>query len=306
MKVLHGFSDPATRHGYVAIGNFDGVHRGHQAMFRRLCERASEAGVPAVVVTFDPHPVAVLRPEAAPQPLMTLPDRLAHIAQCGPGAVIVQSTTPQFLQLSARQFFEQIVLGELGARGIVEGENFRFGRGRDGTVQQLAAWCAAEGLGCEVIPPVQVDGRAVSSSVIRRLITEGEVAAAADLLGRPHRVRGDVVHGEARGAKLGFPTANLAGVATLLPAEGVYAGWARTPKGRWGAAINLGPNPTFGVSDRKFEVHLLDFAGDLYGESLEIEFLARLRGTVRFGGIDALLTQIRADVAATRLLTTGR
>jgi len=178
MKVLHGFSDPATRHGYVAIGNFDGVHRGHQAMFRRLCERASEAGVPAVVVTFDPHPVAVLRPGAAPQPLMTLPDRLAHIAQCGPGAVIVQSTTPQFLQLSARQFFEQIVLGELGARGIVEGENFRFGRGRDGTVQQLAAWCAAEGLGCEVIPPVQVDGRAVSSSVIRRLITEGEVAAA--------------------------------------------------------------------------------------------------------------------------------
>ncbi|HBH50585.1 MAG TPA: hypothetical protein DDY91_01695 [Planctomycetaceae bacterium] len=306
MKVLHGFSDPVTRHGYVAIGNFDGVHRGHQAMFRRLCERAEEAGVPAVVVTFDPHPVAVLRPEAAPQPLMTLDDRLAHIAQCGPGAVIVQATTPQFLQLSAREFFEKIVLAELGARGIVEGENFRFGRGRDGTVQQLAAWCADEGLECEVISPVLVAGRAVSSSAIRRLIHEGEVAAAADLLGRPHRVRGIVVHGEARGAKLGFPTANVAGVATLLPAEGVYAGWAHTVGGRWGAAINLGPNPTFGVSDRKFEVHLLDFTGDLYGQPLEIEFLARLRGTVRFGGIDSLLAQIRADVAATRELTTGR
>jgi riboflavin kinase/FMN adenylyltransferase len=306
MKVLQGFDDPSTRHGYVAIGNFDGVHRGHQSMFETLCARAREAGVPAVVVTFDPHPVAVLRPAAAPQPLMTLADRLEHIAQCGPDATIVQSTTPQFLELSARAFFDQIVRGRLGARGVVEGENFRFGRGRDGTVQQLAAWCQAEGLECEIIPPVLVEGRSVSSSGIRRLIGEGEVAAAADLLGRPHRVRGQVVHGEARGAKLGFPTANLAGVPTLLPAEGVYAGWAHTATGRWGAAINLGPNPTFGVSERKFEVHLLDFQGDLYGQPLEIEFLARLRGTLRFSGIEALLTQIRADVAATRDLTTGR
>jgi riboflavin kinase/FMN adenylyltransferase len=306
MKVLHGFDDPTTRHGYVAIGNFDGVHRGHQAMFQTLCARARQAGVPAVVVTFDPHPVAVLRPEAAPQPLMTLADRLAHIAECGPDATIVQATTPAFLQLSARDFFDQIVRGRLAARGVVEGENFRFGRGRDGTVQQLAVWCQAEGLDCEIIAPVLVAGRSVSSSAIRRLIGEGEVSAAAELLGRPHRVRGEVVHGEARGAKLGFPTANLAGVPTLLPAEGVYAGWARTATGRWGAAINLGPNPTFGVSARKFEVHLLDFQGDLYGQPLEIEFLARLRGTLRFSGIEALLTQIRADVAATRDLTTGR
>lgn len=306
MKVLHGFDDPATRHGHVAIGNFDGVHRGHQAMFQRLCARARQAGVPAVVVTFDPHPVAVLRPEAAPQPLMSLADRLAHIGACGPDATIVQATTPAFLQLSAREFFDQIVRGRLAARGVVEGENFRFGRGRDGTVQQLAAWCRAEGLDCEIIPPVLVEGRSVSSSAIRRLIGEGEVAAAAELLGRPHRVRGEVVHGEARGGKLGFPTANLAGVPTLLPAEGVYAGWAHTRAGRWGAAINLGPNPTFGVSERKFEVHLLDFQGDLYGQPLEIEFLARLRGTLRFAGIEALLTQIRADVAAARDLTTGR
>ena len=306
MKVLHGFDDPATRHGYVAIGNFDGVHRGHQAMFQTLCARARQAGVPAVVVTFDPHPVAVLRPEAAPQPLMSLADRLAQIAECGPDATIVQATTPAFLQLSAREFFDQIVRGRLVARGVVEGENFRFGRGRDGTVRQLAEWCRAEGLDCEIISPVLVEGRSVSSSAIRRLIGEGEVAAAADLLGRPHRVRGQVVHGEARGGKLGFPTANLAGVPTLLPAEGVYAGWAHTPTGRWGAAINLGPNPTFGVNERKFEVHLLDFQGDLYGQPLEIEFLARLRGTLRFAGIEALLTQIRADVAATRDLTTGR
>lgn len=306
MKVLHGFDDPATRHGHVAIGNFDGVHRGHQAMFQTLCARARQAGVPAVVVTFDPHPVAVLRPEAAPQPLMSLADRLAHIGASGPDATIVQATTPAFLQLSAREFFDQIVRGRLAARGVVEGENFRFGRGRDGTVQQLAAWCRAEGLDCEIIPPVLVEGRSVSSSAIRRLIGEGEVAAAAELLGRPHRVRGEVVHGEARGGKLGFPTANLAGVPTLLPAEGVYAGWAHTRAGRWGAAINLGPNPTFGVSERKFEVHLLDFQGDLYGQPLEIEFLARLRGTLRFAGIEALLTQIRADVAAARDLTTGR
>lgn len=306
MKVLHDFDDPATRQGYVAIGNFDGVHRGHQAMFQTLCARARQAGVPAVVVTFDPHPVAVLRPEAAPQPLMSLADRLAQIGVCGPDATIVQATTPAFLQLSAREFFDQIVRGRLAARGVVEGENFRFGRGRDGTVRQLAEWCRAEGLDCEIISPVLVEGRSVSSSAIRRLIGEGEVAAAADLLGRPHRVRGQVVHGEARGGKLGFPTANLAGVPTLLPAEGVYAGWAQTPAGRWGAAINLGPNPTFGVSERKFEVHLLDFQGDLYGQPLEIEFLARLRGTLRFAGIEPLLTQIRADVAATRDLTTGR
>lgn len=304
MKVLHGFDDPACRGGFVAIGNFDGVHLGHRAMLSLLRERADQAGAPALVLTFEPHPIAILRPALAPPPLSTLDRKLELLAGAGVNCTIAYRTDRNLLDLEARPFFDEIILGKLAARGLVEGANFQFGRGRAGTTELLSTWCRKAGIGCDVVPPVSVAGRLVSSTEIRHLIAHGDVAEAARLLGAPHQVSGTVVHGDSRGAKIGFPTVNLDGVVTLLPADGVYAGRVRCASGLYTAAINLGSNPTFGGAARKFEAHLLDFSGDLYGQELTVEFVARLRGVQTFAGIDPLVKQLRQDVAQARELAT--
>lgn len=304
MKLLHGFHDPAAyQGGYVSIGNFDGVHRGHRTMIARLIELARRDGVPAVVMTFSPHPIEILRPQHAPPPLTTIERKAELLAECGVDCVIAYPTDHALLQLTPDEFFQSILLTKLRARGMVEGENFFYGHDRAGNVHTLQAACEAAGMTLDVITPVQLGSRIVSSSVIRRLVAEGDVAEAAELLRSPYQLRGLVTTGAARGRTIGFPTANLIDVATEFPKNGVYAGRVKW-QGRWvAAAINIGSNPTFSEHQRKFEVHLLDFHEDLYGQILDVDFITRLRDTRPFASIDELVAQLHKDVAQVRTLT---
>lgn len=285
------------RSGAVAIGNFDGVHLGHARIVTRLISAARAVGGPAVVFTFDPHPVRLLRPAATPPPL-TWTDRKAELlGELGVDAMIAYPTDMELLRLSAEEFFNSIVREKLDARGMVEGPNFYFGRDRGGDIETLREFTTAHGMSLDVVEPVEIDGEYVSSSRVRGLISEGKVEDAARMLTRPYRVRGMVTHGAGRGAKLGFPTANLGAVDTLLPSPGVYAGLAHTQGGPWPAAINLGANPTFGENALKLEVHLIGWQDPLYGQPLEVDFLARVRDVQRFDGMEALLAQLHKDVA---------
>lgn len=296
-----------ARGAYVTIGKFDGVHRGHVQLISELRRKAKAAGAPAMVVTFDPHPAALLRPEAAPVPLLW-PDReFKLLKEAGADEVAVFRTGPWLLGLSAREFFDQVIINQFGTKGMVEGPNFFFGRDRAGDVRILGEWCAEAGIELEVAEPLLDGGVMVSSSRIRAALGEGDAAEARRLLGRPHRLRGIVSHGAGRGAGIGVPTANLVEVDTLIPADGVYAAIAYVPGSgsgeapqAWPAACNIGPNPTFGEQIRKVEAHLIDFQGDLYGQVVELDLLKRLRPTRAFAGLDDLLEQIHRDIDQTR------
>jgi riboflavin kinase/FMN adenylyltransferase len=293
---------PASwREGYLAVGNFDGVHRGHAHLIGRLRAKADAVAAPAIALTFDPHPVAHLRPEAAPVPLSWTERTVELLQQAGATEVGVFRTGSWLLGLTAREFFERVILGQFAARGMVEGPTFGFGRDRGGDATLLGSWCAEAGLDFEVASPAELDGRIVSSTRVRAALSEGRVDEATRLLGRPHRIRGRVVAGAGRGAGLGFPTANIAGIDTQIPADGVYAARAildgLPPRP---TALHIGPNATFGESARQVEAHLIDYTGDLYGQAIQIDFLERLRGTRRFDGVADLLEQIRADVEDAR------
>ncbi len=304
MRLLRGFeASESFRGGYASIGNFDGVHRGHQAMLNALTSRARSDGVPAVAVTFDPHPIALLRPEATPPPLTSIEYRAELLGRYGVDVMIVIPTDRPFLSLTAEEFFDRFVRGELHAKGLVEGPNFFFGRNRSGNVTVLRSLCAAHGLEFDVVPPVTVDEQLVSSSVIRSLIESGDIGHAVRLLGHPYRISGVVGRGAERGRTLGFPTANLFDIPTLSPANGVYAAWACLTEGRRAAAVNVGPNPTFGESARKIEVHILNFDGDLYGRMLNVDFLDRVRDVKRFASVEELRTQLEQDLVAVRAKT---
>jgi len=290
--------------GAISIGNFDGVHLGHARLMTRLQAVASDADGPAVVLTFDPHPVRLLRPEAAPPPL-TWTDRKAELlAELGIDAIIAYRTDEDFLALTPQQFFDRVVLQHLKARAIIEGPNFYFGRGRAGNVDLLRQLCHQADIQLEIVEPLRVEGEYVSSSRVRRLIGHGDVRQASEQLTRPYRIRGLVTHGDARGTKLGFPTANLDAIDTLLPAQGVYAGRALACGDLWPAAVNIGPNPTFGGRAVKVEAHLLGFDASLYGEVLEVDFLSRLRDIRPFGSADELKHQLARDVDTTRQIVT--
>jgi riboflavin kinase/FMN adenylyltransferase len=267
------------RGGAVSIGNFDGVHRGHAALLADLRREAHTVKGPAVALTFDPHPMELLRP-GQPQPRLTTPEDRVHLLhEAGADHVLVLRATPELLALRATEFFNQVIQKRLNTRALVEGTNFGFGRGREGDVQTLARLCKPAGIRLTVVPPVVLDGVEVSSSRVRSLLSSGVVRESAALLGRPYRLHGTVGVGQRRGQKLGFPTANLEQVRTLIPGDGVYA--VRVPaKGElWAGAANIGPNPTFGENARKVEVHLIEFHSDLYGQSLAVDFVDRLRDT---------------------------
>lgn len=291
-----------ARGAFVTVGNFDGVHRGHQALLSRLRAKADAAGAPALAITFDPHPATLLRPAEAPVPLVWPEREVELLREAGATEVGVFRTGNWLLELSAREFFDRVIREQIGARGLVEGPNFAFGHDRRGDVTILGDWCAAAGIDFEVVEGTRLDGELVSSSRIRRILAAGDAEYAARLMGRPYRIRGLVGRGAGRGAGLGFPTANLIEIDTLIPADGVYAARAfvdgRGPS--YPAACNIGPNPTFGEKGRKVEAHLLGFAGDLYDRRIELDFLRRLRDTRRFPGLDDLLRQVRADIEETR------
>jgi len=284
----------------VAIGNFDGVHQGHLRIVKLLLERAREVGGPAIVFTFDPHPVRILRPEECPPPLTWTERKAKLLAEHGVDKIIAYPTDEKLLGLSAKQFFDTIVCESLAARAMVEGPNFFFGHNREGDVDLLGKLTKAAGISLDVVKPYELEGQLVSSSRVRRLIAEGQVAQAGQMLSAPYRIRGMVTHGEGRGTKLGFATANLEAVDTLLPKTGVYAGRAWVNSSSHAAAISLGPNPTFGQTRLKVEVHLLDYDESLYGQPLEVEFVERLRDIVAFESQEELVAQLKKDIAQVR------
>jgi riboflavin kinase/FMN adenylyltransferase len=285
-----------ARCGAVAIGNFDGVHRGHVAIVERLLERAAAVGGPAIVFTFDPHPVRLLRPDQCPPPLTWTERKAELLSSLGVDWIVAYPTDEALLQLTAVEFFDRIIRNSLGARALVEGPNFYFGHNREGTVERLAQMSSAAGISLDIVPPVVIDGDIVSSSRVRDLIRAGDVEQAATLLSSPYRIRGMVTHGAGRGAKIGFPTANLSAVDTLLPALGVYAGRAQTSAGIYPAAINLGPSPTFGDAMIRVEVHMIGLDDALYGQPLEVDFVARLRDIRPFDSPAALVEQLNRDI----------
>jgi len=298
---LGGGGAPPASAASVAVGNFDGVHRGHQALVAAAVARSRADGGPAVVLTFDPHPARVLRPQAAPAALTTLAQKEELVAALGIDRLVIVPFDARLAALSPEAFAREVLQQALGARHVVVGESFRFGRGREGDPRRLEALGASLGFAVEVVPPVLEGGRPISSSRVRDALARGDVAEARTLLGRDYFVDGEVVRGDGRGRSIGVPTANLAPEQQILPANGVYAARCRTGEDAWhAAAVNVGERPTFGGGGVTLEAHLVDFDGDLYGARLRVAFHARLRGEQRFEGKDALVAQIRKDIDEAR------
>jgi riboflavin kinase / FMN adenylyltransferase len=289
----------------VTIGNFDGVHRGHRHVVNRIVERARERLADAVVVTFDPHPMTVVRPEAAPLALSTLDHRLSLLAEAGVDGVLVLPFTRELSQLSPEEFVRRVLVDGLRAAEVHVGENFRFGHRAAGDVDALKELGSAYGF--DVGPIALVGNSNVwSSTYIRGRLTEGDVEAAAAALGRPHRVEGPVVVGDRRGRDLGYPTANVeVDERTAVPKDGVYAGWLVQSSGEClPAAISIGTNPTFGGIRRRVEAYVLDREDlELYGEHVALDFAQRLRDTLKFDGVEPLLEQMADDVRRSREIT---
>jgi riboflavin kinase/FMN adenylyltransferase len=296
----------------VTIGAYDGVHLGHRALLRDLSERAAAEGLSTVVVTFDRHPAAVVRPDSAPKQLTSLEQKLELLAECGIDRTLVVPFDEARADESAEEFVQEVLVDQLGARRVVVGEDFHFGHGRKGNVELLRRLGTEHGFEVVGVGLTGDGADAVSSTRIRALIEAGDVAAAALLLGRPHEVWGPVVRGDGRGGpELGFPTANLTVDDDIaLPADGIYAGYfTRADGSTHRSAISVGRRPTFyepGSAPVLVEAYLLDFDGDLYGEAARVSFLERLRAERRFESVEALIAQMKADVEATERVLADR
>jgi riboflavin kinase / FMN adenylyltransferase len=309
------------RGGVVTIGFFDGVHEGHRRIIGRAVERARALDVPALVLTFDPHPAEVLRPGSHPALLTTLAFKTELLAALGVDALCVQPFTRAFSEVPPDEFVTKFLVEALRARVVVVGDNFSYGHRAQGRIDGLRRSAGRHGFEVDALSLVREQGTprpadaaqgaadagqppVVSSTQIRAQVAAGDVAGAAAGLGRLHRVEGVVVHGDARGRTIGFPTANLDVTPwAAIPADGVYAGYASWSGRRQPAAISIGTNPTFDGTQRRVEAFLLGFDGDLYDEYMAFEFVARLRPTLRFTGVEELVTQMNLDVEATRTAT---
>ncbi len=302
MKVFHGFEQARGQLDgcAVALGNFDGVHRGHQALFAQA--RKSAKTGPAIAATFDPHPGKILHPDLAPKLLTPLWRRLELMAACGLDAVVVQPFDRAYASATAEQFVERDLFGALKPSTVVVGPDFTYGKARGGNVQTLAQACQARDASFISVPPVTFDGVVVSSTKIREFVAEGRVGAAAALLGRPFELMGVVERGEGRGRTIGFPTANLHPEPEVRPGIGVYAVRAFHAGRVYDGAANIGRKPTFGEAELTVEIHLFGFSGDLYGEKLSVEFIERLRGEQRFGSPGELVAQIERDCQHARAI----
>jgi riboflavin kinase/FMN adenylyltransferase len=302
MRIVRGLDQypPDAPPSVVAQGTFDGVHLGHQAVIRTAVGRAGALSVRPVAVTFDPNPLAVLRPAEAPPELLPLDERLERIAELGPEVCLVIPFTEGFSQVAAEAYVQEVLLGLLRAREIVVGFNHAFGRGARGTPELLARVADPAGVRVHVVAPLMVDGIPVSSTSIREALRQGDVTRAGSLLGRPYSLRGVVARGAARGRVIGFPTANLPAPSGLLVADGVYAARAAWDAESAPAVVNVGVRPTFDGATRLVEAHLLDAAPDLYGRRLTLAFLGRIRPERRFDSLEALRSQIAEDVQTAR------
>ena len=306
----------------VTIGNFDGVHRGHQQVLAQLERTARAAGSRMVAVTFDPHPAQVHRPDTAPDLIMGIDDRIAALAGYGLDAILVLHYTLEFAHQTPEEFVQNVFVDGLHASAVVVGHDVRFGRGNSGDLGTMQELGRRHGFQVVVVdefkekdPSLLADDeqRRCSSTWVREALDRGDVHTAAEILGRPHALHGEVVHGAARGRALGFPTANLAHEAIgHVPADGIYAGWLIDESGtRWPAAISVGSNPTFIGVTRQVEAHVLDRPDeapedfDLYGQKVVVEFVERLRGMVAYRGPEALIEQMKVDVDQARRILAG-
>lgn len=294
------------RGAVIALGNFDGFHAGHQAVAGAAIEWARREGRPAIIATFDPHPVRLFVPDAPPFRLTTLDQRERLFAAAGADAMLVFHFTRALASRSAEGFVHMLV-EQLGAHAVVTGQDFTFGRGRAGTIDLLGELGRPLGLDTLAVAPVtDSSGAVISSTRIRDALVAGDCATATRLLTRPFTIAGTVIHGDKRGREIGFPTANMEMGPYLRPAYGIYAVRARMPDGRLiDGAANIGIRPTFDPPKELLETYLFDFSGDLYGQTIEIELIERLRGEAKFDTLAALVAQMDADVVRARTILQG-
>jgi riboflavin kinase/FMN adenylyltransferase len=291
----------------ITIGNFDGVHLGHQAIFRTLCQRAGEVGGTSMVLTFEPHPLKILAPQRCPLLITPTEKKLAIMQRCGLEMVLCLPFTQVLANLTPVAFVEEVLVGVLRIHEIYVGYDFAFGKGRQGTIALLQELGRRYRFGVHIVEPIAVEGRVVSSSMIRQWIQQGDVDEAALLLGRLYSIAGTVVEGYQKGRELGFPTANVRSTYELIPARGVYAVSVEWRGQSYDGVANLGFNPTFGRSQLSLEIHLFDFAQDLYGEMVDVSFVKKIRDERAFPSVTDLVTQIAQDVeAAHTVLETHR
>jgi riboflavin kinase/FMN adenylyltransferase len=289
----------------VTVGTFDGVHRGHRLVLDRLAARSLEIGLPSTLVTFDPHPLEIVNPAAAPLLLTVGEERSEVLVESQLHYAVVLPFTAELARYDAEQFVDEVLLRRIGMRELLIGHDHGFGRGRSGDAEVLKGLGAARGFRVDVVPAVQGrDGRPISSTSIRRAIAGGDLARAADGLGRPYSAGGLVVPGAGRGRLLGFHTINLGAPSPrkLLPPQGVYAIRAQTRNGSFDGMLNLGPRPTFGEAATTLEAHLFDAEGDWYGTRVRIDFVARLRDVRKFSGAEALMRQLQLDAQMARVV----
>jgi riboflavin kinase/FMN adenylyltransferase len=302
MRVFNHIDDAAQllTASVVTIGNFDGVHLGHQALVTRSVEEARRRNEDSVVLTFEPHPLTVLVPERAPRLILAGEDKIEIFQDLGVDVLVNQRFDSSFASLDAETFVRQFVVDRLKAKKIWVGRDLRFGQGRKGSVEQLIDWGPKLGFEVSIVEPILLDGVRVSSSHIRRLIEEGRVDEASKSLGRHHFVSGTVVDGNRRGRELGFPTANIASRTEVIPKDGIYATLFCIDNEQWRSVSSIGVNPTFGVGPRTVESYILDFDQTIYGQTVNVAFLKRLRDEIKFADSVGLIAQIHEDVRNAR------
>jgi riboflavin kinase / FMN adenylyltransferase len=280
----------------VTLGNFDGIHLGHQALIGGAVGDARRLGLPSIVLTFEPHPLKILAPERAPKLLLAHKDKIQLLQNLGVEIVAVQQFDHAFAKLSAEEFVRGLLVSHLKVKKVWVGKDLRFGQGRKGSVDDLLRWGTALGFDVAVVEPVLVNGNRVSSSAIRELVGSGRVDEVKPMLGRYHFVSGRVAEGHRRGRELGFPTANLALRTEVLPLDGIYATLFELGERTLPSVSSIGLNPTFGAGPRTVESYLMNFSDDIYGEPVRLSFIKRIREEKKFASVAALVEQIHSDV----------
>lgn len=308
MQIIRHIDDPALAFegASVTLGNFDGIHLGHQELIKNTVDDARRLGVCSAVLTFEPHPLRVLAPDRAPKMLLTHKDKMQLLQALGVDCVVIQQFDRAFAAISAEDFVRKYLCERLRAKKVWVGKDLRFGKGRGGDIENLRAWGAQLDYAVGIVEPVMVAGERVSSSRIRELIGAGAVDAVQPMLARYYFVSGKVVSGHRRGRELGFPTANIASRAEIIPRDGIYATLFHLGEKVLPSVTSVGLNPTFGAGPRTVESYILHFDREIYGESVQLSFVARLRDELNFTSVASLIEQIHVDVADAEKILAGQ
>ena len=304
MKIIRGTKNISDLISYpvVAIGNFDGVHVGHQILFRKTAQLAKENGGTAIAFTFEPHPLKVLAPDKVPPLLTTFRKKMELIEECGIDLVVCADFTRQFSDQHPREFAQNILAQCIGVKEVVVGFDYAFGRGREGTVRYLKQMGEEYGFRTHIIDPIKLNGHLVSSSYVRELVEDGKMEVAGEFLGRYYSIPGPVIEGYKTGQKIGFPTANLDTSRVQIPGIGVYAVSIKHQGAKYNGVVNVGFNPTFNRDTLSVEAHIFDFEGKIYGQEIEVIFIRRIRSEVKFKSADQLVEQIKKDIHAAKII----